>query len=220
MDKNSLSYKNCSLHILARVLYNVTNGVTIMEIIKIKPNAIKIILDESECLKYDFIKKDEISDEELLSSVDSLLYEIRKKEKIDLSVKKLLIQVYPLTNFGCEIYICDTEEENMYKDKSGQINIRKGITYKGVYRFDSLDGLLSVCKRIAEITDDDGAQAYYDRESGSYYLICRNISPKEMRFAFINEYARQLKSSYSHYVMEHLTCFCGVNAIKILSNLI
>ena len=191
-----------------------------MEIIQIRSNAIKVILDSQECQDYVFLNNDKISDERFLGSIDKLLFKVKEKEKIDLSVNKLLIQVYPLKNFGCEIYICDTEEENMYKDRVASGNLKKNNTYTGVYRFDSLDKLLFVCQRLSAVTDEEGAQAYYDEENGNYYLICRSISPKELRFAFINEYAKQLKASYAHHVREHLRCFCEANAIKKLSNLV
>ncbi len=191
-----------------------------MEIIKINSNAIKVILSREECEGYDFIIRDEISDDDLLKSIDCLISKIDKSEGMGLIKSKLLIQVYPLKNSGCEIYICDTEEESMYKEKSVVGGLKRGNTYTGVYRFDTLDTILSVCRRLSYITDECGAQAYYDENTGSYYLICQNISPKELRFAFINEYAKQMKASYAHHIREHLRCVCDRNAIETLSNLL
>ena len=191
-----------------------------MEIIKINTNAIKVILNSEESRCYDFITDDEISDDKLLKSVDSLLSKIEMTEKIDLIKNKLLIQVYPLKNSYCEIYICDTEEKSMYKDRGAPNGFKRGNTYTSVYSFDSLDKMLTVCHRLSAITDEGGAQAYYDENTGSYYLICKSISPRELRFAFINEYARQLKSSYAHHVREHTRCICDTNAVEILAGLI
>ena len=191
-----------------------------MEIIKIGSNAIKLILEREECEDYEFITKDELGDEELLKSLDRLITTVDKSEGISLTKSKLLIQVYPLKNSGCGIYICDTEEESMYKEKGAPGVLKRGNTYTGVYRFDALDTILFACKRLSSVTDEGGAQAYYDENTGSYYLICQNITPKELRFAFINEYAKQLKGSYAHHIREHLRCVCDTNAIKTLSNLI
>jgi len=191
-----------------------------MEIIKINSKALKVILNDDECRNYDFIHDGDVSDEIFQASIDSLISTVEEAEGVSLADKSLLIQVYPLKGYGCEIYICDTEEGNMYKDKGAQGAVKRNSTYTGVYRFDSLEQILTVCNRLSSITDDDGAMAFYDEETECYYLICRGISSKELRFSFINEYAKQLKPSYAHYVKEHLKCFCNGDAIKILSKLL
>lgn len=190
-----------------------------MKTIKINQSAVKVILNGEECEKYEFIKGEGTSDSEMLSSLDRLLDEIHKREGISLIGKKLLVQIYPCPDLGCEIYICDTEEERMYKEKSIHTGLKRS-PYISVYRFDSLDMLASACARLNGLTDDTGSEAYYDSEKEKYYLLCRAVAPREIRFAFMGEYSKVLKPPFAHYVREHFRCICGENAIKKFSKII
>ncbi|MBQ8393029.1 MAG: adaptor protein MecA [Clostridia bacterium] len=190
-----------------------------MEIIKINYKAVKVILNKEECEKYEFISGESISDRVMLMSLDSLLLEVKERESIDLMNGKLLVQIYPTKNLGCEIYICDTEEDKLYRDKGAQTGIKKATSCTGIYRFDSIDKLLYACCRLADCIDDEASQVYYDSCNERYYLVSTGIAPRELRFAFLNEYAKQIKLPYIHHIREHLRCICYKNAIKTMSSL-
>jgi hypothetical protein len=152
-------------------------------------------------------------------SVDEFINDIIEQESVDIKNENLLIQVYPSNNNGCEVYICGTEENNMYKDRMDSAGQKKSVSYICVYRFDDINMLIDACGRLSNVSSDCESEIYYDAEKYKYYLLCQGISSKEMRFAFLNEYARQLKSPYAYYVREHLKCLCNENAIERFSSL-
>lgn len=190
-----------------------------MEIIKINLTSIKVMLEREECETYDFIHNTELCEERMLSSIDSLLLKINRAENLDFRSNKLLLQLYPSKNGGCEIYISCTEDKIMYKEKVIQSSSRRNPSYVNVYRFDSFTELVDACSRLMLLTEDDGSEIYYDNERDKYYLLCQSISSKEMRFAFLNEYSKQLKTNTVYYIKEHFKCVCRSNAIKAFSSL-
>ena len=190
-----------------------------MEIIKIRFKTFKIILNEKESEKYNFINDRELTDDEISRSVDEFIDDIIKQESLDIKNENLLIQVYPAKNNGCEVFISGTEENNMYKDRTAPAGQKKSASYINVYRFDDINTLMDACSRLSNVNTDTDSQVYYDTEKYKYYLLCQGISSKEMRFAFLNEYARQLKSPYAYYVREHLKCLCNENAIERFASL-
>ncbi len=218
-SKKGKNNRNCSLHKSKAFLYNVNNGETAMEIIKIRFKTFKIILNEEESEKYSFISDKELTDIEISRSVDEFIDDISKQESIDIKNENLLIQVYPTKNNGCEVYICGTEENNMYKDRMAPAGQKKGVSYINVYRFDDIGMLLDACSRLNAVNLDVESDVYYDTEKCKYYLLCQGISAKEMRFAFLNEYSKQLKSPYAYFVREHLKCLCKENAIERFASL-
>ena len=189
-------------------------------IIKINKNAIKLILEPEESEKYEFITDSNATDEVMLSSLNLLLQSVKEKVSTDFLGKRLLVQVYYVKSGECEIYIASTEGDEMYKDRTAAVGIKKAVGYKGIYRFDSLDDILIACSRLKGVTDDATSQIYYDGQREKYYLVCQNISTRELRYSFLNEYSKQLKPPVYFYIKEHLKCLCDSNAINIFSNLV
>jgi negative regulator of genetic competence, sporulation and motility len=191
-----------------------------MDIIKINQNAIKVALSYDECCNYDFITDSRSDDERMQESVNKLLEKIKLETGVDFSSKGLLIQVYCVRDGSCEIYIASTEEKGVYKERIASYGTRKNSgSYRSIFRFDSLDILISACYRLNFITDDACSQVYYEEDLGRYYLVCEGISSKELRFSFLNEYAKQIKQAMFYHISEHLKCLCTEKAIKIFSQL-
>ena len=190
-----------------------------MEIIKINLTSVKVILSREEINKYEFLSCSELEEAEMLDSIDKLLEKINNEANLDLKKNKLLLQVYPSKSGECEIYISCTEDKIMYREKTVQGGSKRNMPYINVYRFDTFTELVSACYRLHTITSDEGSQIYYDKEKEKYYLLCQSISSKEMRFAFLNEYAKQLKSQTTYYIKEHFECICRSNAIRSFSEL-
>jgi len=188
-----------------------------MDIIKINQNAIKVILSCHECEGYEFISDTDSEDEIMLSSLNALLLQVKDTIGTDLIGKRLLVQVYCAHDGSCEVYIAGTEGDGVYKERVAPHNVKRATGYKCVYRFDSLDSVLTVCQRLSGITNEESSQIYYDDCKEKYYLVCESISSKEMRFSFLCEYGKQLKTPMYHYIKEHLRCLCDSNAIKIFS---
>ena len=191
-----------------------------MDIIKINQNAIKVILSYDECSDYEFITDIESDNEHMQSSVNKLLREIKHKTEVDFSDRGLLIQVYCAKDGSCEIYIAGTEEKIVYKEKFAPYGTRKNTgNVRSIYRFDSLEVLTAACKRLRHLIEDTYSQVYYEEATLRYYLICESIFSKELRFSFLNEYAKQIKQSSFYYITEHLKCICKENAVNIFSSL-
>ena len=77
--------------------------------------------------------------------------------------------------------------------------------------------LLKVSKRLNQIDYDGKCCALYNQESKKYYMIFEDIFSKELRFAFLKEYSKQIKSSASGYIKEHCKALIKKNTIKTLA---
>ena len=194
-----------------------------MEIIKIGNDALKIMLNAEEAIRYGLDSEDAYGDDEKTAKIFQKIFAGAKEEiGFEFGSGKVLVQMYQSRDGGCEIFISRLEVGVTYKDKTISLDNKrsKNLISPSLYRFENLENLLSVSARMENIGYTGRSSVYHDSKRGDYYLVLDDIYPKELRYAFIGEYGGQMKSMALSYIKEHCECICKKNGVKILSKLL
>lgn len=192
-----------------------------MEILQIGKQAVKVSLNKNEAVKYKVTLNDETNDEKVKEAFSLLLKEIKKETNFSYANKKIFTEIFPSKDGGCEIYIScisDDLENRVYKEKSFENEIKKKEKIS-IYEFDNLEKLLNVSYRLNEINHRDKTSVYYDEEKKRYFLVLEETNTRNIKYAFLLEYAKYIKSNLYVYLKEHCKCIVNKNAIKLFSNL-
>lgn len=200
-----------------------------MEHILISPGKLKLMLTKSDLDRYD-LDCEAMDSEDTLTrqAFRELLADVKRVSGFDAADDKVFIQLYPSRDGGAEIYITKLsprQEEKSRKDDT--------IKLTGVYRFDSMEALLTVCSYINTQSIMPGKHPHLPSASsawqsdGKYYLICEDsVTYREyLRFGktdrfseYIGGMGKRLQTSVAMpYVKEHCTCFCEHDAISALA---
>lgn len=188
-----------------------------MEILRIGKHSVKITLDSCEATEYN------IFDSENYTSIFELLNKV--KEKIDFSYedRKIFTEIYPSKKGGCDIFIsCVLAEEGSTVGAEKCVNQEQKKNRKNYYIFDvdSFESLVTLCYRLHEINYRGKSNIYYDVEKEHYFITLENTSTKDLKYAFLLEYAKQIKFCTFEYVKEHCKCILKDNAVHKLAILI
>ena len=205
------------MHKKGRAIYNGNkvrgDGV---EIIRIGDDALKIMLNAEEAVTYGLDTEDAYGDdEETVKIFQKIFSGAKEKTGFEFGSGRVLVQMYQSKDGRLEVGVT-------YKDKTIPLDNKrsKSAISPSLYRFENLENLLSVSARMENTGYTGRSSVYHDSKKGEYYLVLDDIYPKELRYAFIGEYAKQMKSGALSYIKEHCKCICKKNGIKILSNLL
>ncbi len=215
-----------------------------MELLLISDSKLKVMLSAADMRKYEIdCETIDYDNTETRRAFWSILDEAKHRTGFDAASDKVFVQVYPSKGGGCEMYVTKlgiyplNEEE---KEEDGAKNISKKYnfvpaalstparrSYSTVYRFDCIDSLLSVCKRLKMI-DFCGESAAYtakaEMPNTHYYLVLEEKiplgkmhSPAKGRLSFISEYGRAVNLYGIHsYIKEHCRPICECGAVESL----
>ncbi|MBQ8147074.1 MAG: adaptor protein MecA [Clostridia bacterium] len=189
-----------------------------MEIIKIGSDSLKISLCTKEANEY---KLDKIDNELMKNSFLKLLLKVKESISYKAIGEKIVAEIFSGKDGGCEIFVSRVEvTESMYKEKTTEEAVKKPKQLSTIYSFDNVDKLLMAINRLHNIRYSGTSSAYYDEEKDKYYILLEDVSSKDIRYAFMNEYARYIRGSLSSLIKEHCKCICKRDAVKKLSNLL
>ena len=181
-----------------------------MEIIKIGNDSLKISLTREETREYDFSSEDSRGKKTL----GCLMNEVKRKIGIDFATDKISAEIYVSKDGGSEIFVSKVPiEKALPKGNSKQ-------TTKSIYRFEHLEHLLPVCRRLEQISYNNESTVYHSEEFGDYYLMLKGIYPKDLKYAFLGEFGSKVKNNMLPYIVEHCNCLCENNTIEFFSKLL
>ena len=191
-----------------------------MEILRIGKFSLKISLNNVETEKYKLLTANEKNDELNMHFLELLA---RAREKVDFSYegRKLFTEIYPSKDGGCDIFISTIEKEVdnlVHKDKVPSQDNRKTKFSTAIYQIKDFKSMLKICYRLKQIGFKGKCAVYYTKEA--YYFIFEDFFAKELRFAFLKEYGKQIKNTALNYIIEHCKCIIKKNTINVLSNLV
>lgn len=194
-----------------------------MDILRIGKHAVKISLSMDEVQEYKILDSEEIESEEVRVAFSRLL--LRAKEAVDFSYagRKIFTEIFPSKDGGCEIFIsCISMEAEraVYKDKNQSTDNKKTKILLSILDFECLENLLFACYRLNELKYKNRSSVYFDNENKRYIMILEDVYIKDIKFAFLLEYAKYIKGSVASYVKEHYKCIIKRDGVKILSALI
>ena len=192
-----------------------------MELLLISDNKIKISLTRHELDSYG-ITCDNIDydNTETRRVFWTLLDEVNRKVGFDAAKSRIFIQIYPDRSGGCEIYVSKIKGESISPPPLA-IDVKKADdkplsdTFE-FFSFDSVECLLSVCRRLKNIKYTGLSSAYSD-DRKRFYLKLENRSGL---LHFITEFGvRHTSKSIAFYIEEHCTEICSGNAVEKLGEL-
>ena len=105
----------------------------------------------------------------------------------------------------------------MYKDREYQELAHKHKPISVTFSFDNIEKLLLAVKRLHNLNYMGESSLHYDEHRGKYYINLENVSIKDLKFAFLEEYSSCIKGVSAYYVKEHFRCICKKEAVKKLS---
>ena len=187
-----------------------------MEILKINENVLKIVLCKSEALEYDLNEKTELDAAGVKKSFSKLLNKAKKEVGFNYAGGNVVAEIFTGKDGGCEIFVSHIKEEiGVYKDKSEP----KIKPQKQLYVTEKFENVLAAFKRLKCAKYEGESALYYDTSQGKYYIILEGVSKKDLKFAFVCEYLRPVKSSIMTYMADSLNLICSQNAHEVISAL-
>lgn len=208
-----------------------------MEYVMINESKLKVMLEESDLEGLELSSEElDYANPEAKKLFGDILGYAREELGFDTSGYRVLLQLYPSRDGGCEIFITRLgrlEESETPKDqensarKEAQRSKRRAKRRKA-FRFERLEDLVSACKRLAENGSSPQSEAFTDLE-GEWFLIL-SYSDEEYseildmlpvsELSFISEYGSPEEArSLSLYLGEYGREICSSGAIETLSRL-
>lgn len=208
-----------------------------MEYVMINESKLKVMLEESDLEGLELSSEElDYANPEAKKLFGDILGYAREELGFDTSGYRVLLQLYPSRDGGCEIFITRLGRLEESEAPKGQENsVRKEAQRskrrakrRKAFRFERLEDLVSACKRLAENGSSPQSEAFTDLE-GEWFLIL-SYSDEEYseildmlpvsELSFISEYGSPEEArSLSLYLGEYGREICASDAIETLSRL-
>jgi negative regulator of genetic competence, sporulation and motility len=178
-----------------------------MDFLVVSDSKLKIMLTREEMIKYGIDKEDiDYDDPKIRRSFWRILDEARQKCGFESSGDKVLIQFYPSKD-GSEIFVTKLGLVSAGAERtiSKSTKVAMLSTRRAVYRFSTLDDLVSASHAINTDECDRMPRAFYS-EDGAYYIIAdeRSISAGSLKdVSAVSEYGTEIPSNLAPYIAEH-----------------
>ena len=200
-----------------------------MELIRISEGKLKIMLTPMDMRQFELSTDNFCDDsEQMHRSFRLLLEEVRRRSGFEADDHRISVQYFPSREGGCEMFISNLsgEKDRVTCALTPSQGIQPTTRTRGsfcrsfAYRFEGVDELLSVCRRLLPMDYISASSAYRD-DAGRYYLFINTFAaspfatPEELYF--VVEYgsvenAAQLRL----YLAEHGAVVCAEDAVGTL----
>ena len=219
------------------IYYNVINGIGILrlcridaaecggkvdyvlELLLISENKIKISLTKEDLDGHGITSDDlDYDNTETRRVFWTLLDEVKGKTGFDAAKTRIFIQIYPLRDGGCELYVSKIKDaERVSAAENGRFcytGIKKRYGKDGgVFRFDEIEQLLLVCRRLKVIGYRKRASVFSEGKT-RFFLSLEEYGE---RCSFISEYGEKQDAEASLlYIREHCETICSGDAVERL----
>lgn len=192
-----------------------------MDLIYINDHKLKIMLSEGDMKEYSLDTSDlNYENRETRERFWSILNTVGKSTGFDFEGGKIFIQLYPSKEGGCEMYVTKLggSPRSSGKDETrGKISEGRR---ECAYSFESLENLLSVCRRLSSLGYSEKSSAFY--LTNKYFLIISE--PEENAYiplsecSFIREYGKSESARNTEFLLsERGECICTDDAVDILA---
>ena len=165
-----------------------------------------------------------------------ILKEIRRKTGFDATGERVLMQMFPSSDGGCELFVTrlgklpdklpDAKPSEKPSDKpsarsSAQLPAAPPPLRSAVFVFERLSPLLSVCRHLARVGYPHLSAAYYG-DDGLWYLVLQEQIPRDRPspLSFAEEFGTRRRAGATlAYIKEHGACVSPSNAVADLAPL-
>lgn len=178
-----------------------------MDFLVVSDSKLKIMMSQEDMKKYEIDGENiDYDNPKVRRSFWRILDAARETCGFDASGDKVLIQFYPAKD-GSEIFVTKLGLISAGAErtiaKSSKVAMLE--TKLAIYKFSSLDSLVSAAKILDKEDFVRLPRAYFD-DNGSYYIIAeerRGGSGRWNQISPISEYGNELPSNIAPYVTEH-----------------
>ena len=206
-----------------------------MEMIMINENKLKVMLTGADLEEFDLEAEDlDYSNTETKRMFWDILGRAKHTVGFDTDGVRVLVQLYPSREGGCEMFITKMGEvcRDCAADSPDASPLAPILHYKpshrsppgkgrpGAFRFDCLEWLITVCRRLRGIGYTGSSAAYID-DRKSYYLFLEGLDPTGYlpldEYSFITEYGSRENVEELRLVLgERGKCICQSDAVEQL----
>ncbi len=191
-----------------------------MEFLVVSDTKLKITVTEQECSRYGIDRCDsEFSGSEVKNIIRELLQLAKDECGFDADGEKILVQMYPLPDRSCELFI--TKIANLpWRERKAVDSSDRLKTYEtavGVYCFSGLDTLIQAVRAVYR----QGACAdLYSASNGDYYIqLAECLSGGLSEYEVFREYGKKLDSLPITLMGEYGRCIAKGNAFDYVMSL-
>ncbi len=207
-----------------------------MELIVINENKLKVMMNKTDMKTYGLDENEfHCSITNTRAILDKILHNspIRTGFENISNDDKILIQLYPDKNGGCELYVTkimlDEREDELFMPRENEERYllpkytakKQGMKIPIVsYKFDKLEYALKAAKEMIQ-RNYNGASSFYRDYEGKYFLFVNNskneTSENQVTIDFLSEFGELWNLENSQMLLtEHGTCIFKENAIEQL----
>ena len=200
-----------------------------MEWIRISSNKLKIMLTAEDARRYALrFERADYADTGTRRAFREILTDVRKKTGFDATEDKVYIQMYPSKEGGCELFVTKVgaplhggEKEHATSELSPAPKPTEELRQMA-FRFDSMEKLLAVCRRLATTHRTVRSEAFTD-DGGRFWLLMTEKGDAAQiaeDYIFIPEYGKiEDAEAAALRLTEHGRVLCAERAVEILGKL-
>ena len=195
-----------------------------MEFLLIGESKIKIVLSSAEAKKQGLDTSSTDVSGPLARRVLWRILDMAKTEVgFDPKGDKVLIQLYPLANGGCELFVTKlgilSESSARRVSKSDRIAMLSKS--RSLYRFDDLSDIISASRAVKSITGELSPKSDVYLDGDKYYLSIEEYGKggEPVEFPCILEFGMGLTAELSSYIYEHADRLTDGDGIDRFSSL-
>ena len=146
-----------------------------MELIKISPTKLKIMLTPEDMREYEIdCESVDYARTETRRAFWSILDEAKHRTGFDAASERVYIQLYPSREGGCEMYVTKVGLIAAPDGSTGPGMLRVAPERRLAYSFDGLDTLLRACRQLRDSADAQNSAAFFDAD-GKCYLCFTGV---------------------------------------------
>ena len=193
-----------------------------MEWIRISKNKLKIMLTAEDAHRYALSPETaDLADTLTRRAFREILSDIQKETEFEENENKLYIQMYPSREGGCELFVtrmglaAEGGAVTLAKKEKAEANQNVCLAF----RFQKLNSLLAVCRRLLSLRYIGESEAIRDDEGKFWLLLSKIVQPHnaEAALAFIAEYgSRVSEPCITLCFPEHGKPICEKDAVSVL----
>ena len=203
-----------------------------MEFILISDSKLKVMLTKSDLDEFDICAEDlDYSNTETKRMFWDIIGRAKKSVGFNCDGMQVLVQLYTSRDGGCEMFVsklgasCRAQEDGELPEmRYKPLYKQERATYRtGAFGFDSLEWLISVCKRLCSIGYSGESSAYLG-DDRRFYLFLNGLDAagylRVDEYSFISEYGSSENTEATiGYLYEHGKLLREKDAVEILAAL-
>lgn len=195
-----------------------------MEFLLIGESKIKIVLSREEAEGYGLDSgTPDVSGPVARRAFWRILDRAKAEVGFDPAGDKVLIQVYPIKNGGCEIFVTKlgilSESSARLVSKSDRIAMLS--KKRSLYAFDNIEDIIAASVAVRSISREISPKSDVYTDGKKYYLSIEEYGKggEPIEFPCILEFGTGLTAELSGYICEHADCLTEGDGIERFSSL-